>query len=344
MHQASHADDERFIQRAIRLACSGPPVDVNPQVGAVITDATGTVIGEGFHRGAGSPHAEVEALRAAGTAARDGTAYVSLEPCDHTGRTGPCTEALISSGIARVVFAQADPNPRASGGSDRLRAAGIEVTAGILENEASAVNRTWTQLARTGRPFVTWKFAATLDGRSAAADGTSRWVTCAEARADVHALRSRCGAVIAGTGTVLADDPRLTVRGRNGSPSIQPLRVVIGERAIPPHARVLNDEAPTLVLPTRDIRAAMTELAQTGVHHALLEGGPTLAAAFLRDGFVNEVVAYLAPALLGAGRSAVAGLGIGTIADTLRLTPTDVTILGTDVRITATPHHHPEGH
>lgn len=344
MYRATDVDDVRRVGRAIELACGGPVVDVNPRVGAVVTDAAGTVIGEGFHRGAGTPHAEVEALRAAGTAARGGTTYVSLEPCNHTGRTGPCVEALIASGVARVVFAQADPNPRAAGGADRLRAAGIEVTNSVLDDEASAINRSWNHRASTGLPFVTWKFAATLDGRSAASDGTSRWVTCAEARADVHALRSRCGAVIAGTGTILADDPRLTVRGPNGFSSIQPLRVVIGARPIPSHAHVLDDEAPTLVLPTHDIHAAMTELAQAGVHHALLEGGPTLAAAFLRAGLVHEVVAYLAPALLGSGPCAVADLGIGTIADTLRLTPTDVTLLGTDVRITATPHHHSEGH
>ena len=344
MDQATDVDDVRHVRRAIQLAHGGPAVDVNPRVGAVVTDITGMVIGEGFHRGAGSPHAEVEALRAAGTAARGGTAYVSLEPCNHTGRTGPCAEALIASGVARVVFAQADPNPRASGGANRLRATGVQVTGGVLNDEASATNRTWTYRASNGRPFVTWKFAATLDGRSAALDGTSRWVTCAEARADVHALRSRCGAVIAGTGTVLADDPRLTVRLYNGSTSTQPLRVVIGERPIPPHAHVLDDEAPTLVLQTHDVSAAMTRLSQAGIHHALLEGGPTLAAAFLRAGLVDEVVAYLAPALLGAGRSALADLGIGTIADTLRLIPTDVTVLGTDVRITATPHHHEEGH
>lgn len=344
MDQATGVQDVQHVRRAITLASGGPMVDVNPRVGAVVTDAAGTVIGEGFHRGSGCAHAEVEALRAAGTTARGGTAYVSLEPCNHTGRTGPCTEALITSGVTRVVFAQPDPNPRAAGGADRLRAAGIEVTGAVLEAEASAANRTWTHRVLTGRPFVTWKFAATLDGRSAALDGTSRWVTSVEARADVHALRSRCGAVIAGTGTVLADDPQLTVRGPHRTNPAQPLRVIIGLRPLPATAQVLDDEAPTLVLPTHDLPAAMTQLAQAGIHHALLEGGPTLAAAFLRAGLVDEVVAYMAPALLGAGRSALADLGIGTVADTLRLTPTDVTVLGTDVRITATPHHHPEGH
>ncbi|MEO7587681.1 MAG: bifunctional diaminohydroxyphosphoribosylaminopyrimidine deaminase/5-amino-6-(5-phosphoribosylamino)uracil reductase RibD [Arachnia sp.] len=344
MKQTTDADDVRHIGRALDLSSLGPAVDTNPRVGAVVTDAAGTVVGEGFHHGAGHPHAEVEALKVAGAAARGGTAYVSLEPCNHTGRTGPCTEALIASGVARVVFAQADPNPLASGGASRLRTQGINVTGGVLGDKASAINRTWTHRVRTGRPFVTWKFAATLDGRSAAPDGTSRWVTGAEARADVHALRHRCGAVIVGTGTVLADDPQLTVRDPHGTHAAQPLRVIIGLRPLPATARVLDDEAPTLVLPTQDLRAAMAQLARKGIHHALLEGGPTLAAAFLRAGLVDEVVAYVAPSLLGAGPSAVADLGIGTIADTLTLTPTDVTIFGIDVRITATPQHRSEGH
>lgn len=343
MNQRTDGDDIRHVRRAIELASPGPVVDANPRVGAVITDAAGTVVGEGFHRGAGTPHAEVEALRAAGSAARGGTAYVSLEPCNHTGRTGPCTETLIAAGVARVVFAQADPNPLAAGGAERLEAAGVHVTGGVLADEASVLNRTWTHRAHTGRPFVTWKFAATLDGRSAAPDGASRWITGPDARADVHALRARCGAVIVGTGTVLADDPQLTVRTPEGPSPAQPLRVVIGTRPIPPHSRVLDQEAATLVLPTRDVGDALAYLPRAGVHHALLEGGPTLAAAFLRAGLVDEVVAYLAPALLGAGSAALADMGIGTIAEILRLTPTDVTVLGTDVRITATPHHHTEG-
>lgn len=338
MTAQADASDERHLRRAIELATFGSRVDVNPCVGAVITDADGAVVGEGVHRGAGTPHAEVEALRVAGAAARGGTAYVSLEPCHHAGRTGPCDEALIASRIARVVFAQADPNPLASGGADRLRAAGLRVSGGVLAAEAVAVNRTWTHRMITGRPFVTWKFAATLDGRSAARDGTSRWITGAEARADVHALRARCGAVIVGTGTILADNPRLTVRGAEGPTPTQPVRVVVGVRPIPADAHVLDDEAATLVLRTRDVGEVMAQVTRTGVHHALLEGGPTLASAFLRAGLVDEVVAYLAPALLGAGPSALGDLGIDTIAGALRLTPTDVVVVGTDVRITATPH------
>jgi diaminohydroxyphosphoribosylaminopyrimidine deaminase/5-amino-6-(5-phosphoribosylamino)uracil reductase len=333
---SSGASDEGHLRRALELARRGSPTDVNPLVGAVVTDAAGAVVGEGYHRGAGSPHAEIEALRAAGPAARGGTVYVSLEPCSHTGRTGPCVDALIAAGIARAVFAQADPNPVAAGGAGRLAAAGIRVAADVLAAEATALNRTWTHLMLTGRPFVTWKFAATLDGRSAARDGTSRWITGPEARADVHALRAQCGAVVVGTGTVLADDPRLTVRVVDLPGSPQPLRVVIGTRPIPHHALVLDDEADTLVIATHDLQAAMGELGQRGIHHALLEGGPTLAGAFLRAGLVDEVIVYLAPALLGAGSSAIGDIGIDSIADVLRLDMSEVVLVGTDVRITAT--------
>ncbi len=340
---SSEASDEGHLRRALALARRGPPTDVNPLVGAVVTDAAGAVVGEGYHRGAGSPHAEIEALLAAGPAAQGGTAYVSLEPCSHTGRTGPCVEALVDAGVARVVFGQADPNPAAADGASVLEAAGVEVTAGVLGTEAAAINRTWTHLMLTGRPFVTWKFAATLDGRSAARDGTSRWITGPEARADVHGLRALCGAVIVGTGTVLADDPQLTVREAPIAASVQPLRVVIGRRPIPSRAHVRDGQTPTLVVESHDLHGALAQVARRGIHHALLEGGPTLAGAFLRAGLVDEVVAYLAPAILGAGPSAVGDLGIVTIVDALRLTITDVAVVGADVRITARPNLTAEG-
>lgn len=346
---ADRRTDEFFLRRALALAVRGVEADPNPRVGAVVTDAAGAVVGEGWHEGAGTPHAEVVALRAAGAAARGGTAYVTLEPCAHTGRTGPCADALLAAGVARVVFAQHDPNPEAAGGAATLRSgrwpgcAGgvrvtgdVRVTGGVLAHEAEQLNRTWTHRHRTGRPFVTWKVATTLDGHAAAADGTSRWITSAEARADVHALRARCGAVIVGTGTALADDPALTVRHTAG-PSRQPLRVVLGDRPLPPAARVLDASAPTLVLPGHDPADALARLAAEDVHHALLEGGPTLAAAFLRAGLVDEIVAYVAPVLLGAGAPTVGDLGLHTIGEALRLEPLDVTVLGPDVRLTARP-------
>ncbi|WP_347348966.1 bifunctional diaminohydroxyphosphoribosylaminopyrimidine deaminase/5-amino-6-(5-phosphoribosylamino)uracil reductase RibD [Nigerium sp.] len=330
-------DDVRHLRRALALAAEGPVADPNPLVGAVIVGRDGHLVGEGFHRGSGTPHAEAAALLAAGDAARGATTYVSLEPCNHTGRTPPCSAALLTAGVARVVYALPDPNPVAAGGAQHLRAAGVDVTGGVLAEEAAALNRTWLHRVRTGRPFVTWKFAGTLDGRAAAADGTSQWITGRAARADVHRLRARCGAIVTGTGTVLADDPHLTVRG-DAAPSRQPLRVIVGERPVPAGARVLDDAAPTRVFATHDVAAVAAELGRDGVHHALLEGGPTLAAAFLRAGLVDEVVAYLAPTLLGAGASVVGPLGIGTIGAAFRLTTTDVTVLDDDVRVTATIH------
>ncbi|MEI2776666.1 MAG: bifunctional diaminohydroxyphosphoribosylaminopyrimidine deaminase/5-amino-6-(5-phosphoribosylamino)uracil reductase RibD [Tetrasphaera sp.] len=326
------------MRRALAAALLGPEVDPNPRVGCVLTDAFGQVVGVGHHRGAGTPHAEVDALRQAGEAARGGAAYVTLEPCDHTGRTGPCSLALIEAGITQVRYAVADPGARAGGGAARLAAAGIEAAPGPLATDAEAINRTWLFAARTGRPFVTWKSASTLDGKVAARDGSSRWITGAAARAQAHALRARCGAVVVGTGTALADDPELTVRGPDGQPTpAQPLRVVVGTRDLPEAARVRDDAAPTLLLSTHDPAAALAAIGERGIHHVLLEGGPTLAAAFVAAGLVDEFVAYLAPALLGAGPAVLADLGITTITDALRFEITDAAIVGGDVRVTARP-------
>jgi diaminohydroxyphosphoribosylaminopyrimidine deaminase / 5-amino-6-(5-phosphoribosylamino)uracil reductase len=329
------------MRRALELAASdGVPLGPNPRVGAVLLDPGGVVVGEGFHRGAGTPHAEVVALAAAGSRAAGATAVVTLEPCNHTGRTGPCVDALLAAGVHRVVFGQADTNPVAAGGADRLRAAGVEVEGGLLAEDAAALNETWTFALTHGRPYVTWKTAGTLDGRAAAADGSSRWITGPQARADVHALRATVDAVVVGTGTVLADDPRLTARtGGSDGPDLprerQPLRVVVGTRPLPPAARVLDGAAPTLVLATHDVAAAMTSLTAHDVQHVLLEGGPTLAGAFVAAGLVDRVVAYVAPALLGAGSPVLGDAGISTLARVLRLRTVDVTWLGDDVRITA---------
>ena len=266
---------------------------------------------------------------------------VTLEPCNHTGRTGPCAQALLAAGVARVVYAQADTNPVAVGGGATLSAAGVDVEGGLMADEARAVNRVWTFAVEHGRPFVTWKFATTLDGRSAAADGTSRWVSSGPARLDTHRLRGLCDAILVGTGTVLVDDPRLTVRDqadRDLPRERQLLRAVMGLRDVPGDRRVLDDAADTVLLRTRDPHEALGELFARDRQHVFLEGGPTLAAAFVRAGLVDEVVAYVAPMLLGAGRSAVGDLGIDTIADALHLDVTDVTVLGdgsgTNVRLT----------
>ncbi len=344
---AFSAAEESAMRRALELAQSpGVPLGPNPRVGCVLLDADGCPVAEGFHRGAGTAHAEADALARAGDAASGATAVVTLEPCNHTGRTGPCATALVEAGVRRVVFAQGDPNPVAAGGSDTLRAAGVEVEAGLLEDEARALNRVWTFAVEHQRPFVTWKFATTLDGRSAAADGTSRWVSSTAARRDTHRLRALCDTMLVGTNTVAVDDPRLTARDEQDRPlARQPLRAVMGERDLDPGRRVFDTVpgAEGVHLRTRDPHAALAELYARGRQHVFLEGGPTLAAAFLRAGLVDEIVAYVAPMLLGSGRDAVADLGIGTIADALRPAVTDVTVLdGVDgeppnVRLTMAP-------
>ena len=257
------------------------------------------------------------------------TVVSTLEPCNHTGRTGPCAQALIDAGVARVVYAHADPHHVAAGGAETLRAAGVEVVQAGGPEGALAY---WLHRQRTGRPFVTWKYAATLDGRSAAADGSSQWITGEQARADVHRLRSQVDAIMAGSGTVLADDPALTARPHDAQvEDHQPLRVVVDRRGrVPATARALGAGS----LHVTDDADLMKVLVDRGVVRVLLEGGPTLAAALWRDGLVDEVVAYLAPALLGAGAAAVGDLGIGTIDDIARLHITDITRLGEDVRIT----------
>ncbi len=317
------------MARALTLAAAADaPPGPNPRVGCVLLDRQGVRIAEGFHRGAGTPHAEADALSRARGGACGATAVVTLEPCNHTGRTGPCAQALVDAGVSRVVYAQDDPNPVASGGAQTLRAAGIEVVAGVLADEATRLNRAWSFAIARGRPFVTWKLAATLDGRSAALDGTSRWVSSGAARADTHRLRAGCDVVLVGTNTVVVDDPQLTVRDGDGRPlPYQPLRVVMGERTLPADRRVFGGEAETLHLRTRDPWAALAELHRLERRHVFLEGGPTLAAAFLREGLVDEVVAYVAPILLGSGRAAVGDMGITTMADALRLPVIDVTVL-----------------
>ncbi len=333
------------MRRALVLAVTpGVPLGPNPRVGCVLLAPDGTTIAEGFHRGAGSPHAEAAALAEAGEAARGATAVVTLEPCNHTGRTGPCSEALIAAGVRRVVYAQPDANPVAVGGAGRLREAGVEVLGGELIDQAQAVNRAWTFAIARRRPFVTWKFATTLDGRSAASDGTSRWVSSREARLDTHRLRALCDTMLVGTRTVEVDDPELTVRDELDQPvAIQPLRAVMGLRDLPADRRIFNDRAETVHLRTRDPEEALALLHEMDRQHVFLEGGPTVARSFLAADLVDEVVTYVAPMLLGAGTSAVADLGISTITDALHLHVTDVSVLqghdgeDTNVRLTMKP-------
>jgi diaminohydroxyphosphoribosylaminopyrimidine deaminase/5-amino-6-(5-phosphoribosylamino)uracil reductase len=308
----------------------------NPPVGAVVLDADGEVVGAGATQPPGGPHAEVVALREAGDRARGGTAVVTLEPCSHHGRTPPCTDALLAAGVTRVRYAVADPNPQAAGGGALLRAAGLDVGTGPLATEvARGPLRAWLHFARTGRPHVTWKYATTLDGRVAAADGTSRWISSEESRAEVHVLRTRIDAIMVGTGTVRADDPRLTARGILAAR--QPLRVVVGMGDLPPGARVSDGEAETLHVRTHDPDEVLAELAARGVVDVLLEGGPTLVGAFVEAGRVDRVLVYAAPKLLGAGPVALGDAGVATITDAVGLVVEEVSMCGPDVRISAVP-------
>jgi diaminohydroxyphosphoribosylaminopyrimidine deaminase/5-amino-6-(5-phosphoribosylamino)uracil reductase len=327
------------MERAVELSARGlGTTSPNPVVGAVVVDRDGDIVGEGFHAKAGGPHAEVLALAAAGKQAAGGTVVVTLEPCNATGRTGPCVAALIEAEVSRVVYAVPDPTA-AGGGGRALEAAGVTVEAGVLAERAASVNEAWLHAVTTARPFVVWKTATSLDGRVAARDGSSRWITGPEARADVHQLRAQLDAVVVGSGTVLSDDPELTVRDAGDRPAgRQPLRVVIDRRGrIPVTARVLNDAAPSLVVHAAEPAEVLSLLFERGIRSVLLEGGPQLAAAFLRAGLVDKVVAYVAPALLGEGPAAIGSIGVGSIEAARRLRVADVRQVGGDVRITAYP-------
>jgi diaminohydroxyphosphoribosylaminopyrimidine deaminase/5-amino-6-(5-phosphoribosylamino)uracil reductase len=309
----------------------------NPPVGCVVLDAAGAVVGVGATAPPGGPHAEVVALAAAGERARGGTAVVTLEPCAHHGRTPPCVDALVAAGVAVVHVGVPDPNPVAAGGAAVLRAAGVAVHIGVLADDvAHGPLRAWLHTARSGRPHVTWKLAATLDGRSAAADGTSRWITGPQARAGVHALRATADAIVVGTGTARADDPALTARHPDGTDrGRQPLRVVVGLSDLVPGTRLTAPDV--LHLRTREPDEVLGALHGRGVVDVLLEGGPRLAGGFVAAGRVDRVLAYLAPALLGAGPAALSGGGVGTIGEIKRLQVDAVSCVGGDVLVDARP-------
>jgi diaminohydroxyphosphoribosylaminopyrimidine deaminase/5-amino-6-(5-phosphoribosylamino)uracil reductase len=313
--------DHDQLRAALGLAASvHGAVGPNPRVGCVLVDPAGAVVGRGAHRGAGTPHAEAVALAQAGDRAAGATAYVTLEPCNHHGRTPPCARALIDAGVARVVYAVADPTP-AAGGAAALHEAGIPAERLDLP-EATDFLRPWLFAVAHGRPFVTAKVASTLDGRVAAADGTSRWITGEPARQWAHrSLRAAVDAIAVGSGTLSADAPRLTVRGVDVVK--QPARYVLGEA----------DSPGFVSLPGRDPAAALRRMYDDGVRHLLLEGGPTVISGYLRAGLVDELAWFAAPALLGAGTPAIEGLGIVTLADAQRWWPIEVRRLGDDVLI-----------
>jgi len=309
----------------------------NPPVGAVILDRDGEVAGAGATEPPGGPHAEIVALRRAGERAVGGTAVVTLEPCNHYGRTPPCVDALVAAGISRVAYAVADPNPEAAGGASRLAESGITVEAGVLTDVvAGGPLREWLHKQRTGLPHITWKYATSVDGRSAAADGTSQWITSEAARADVHRRRATADAIIVGTGTVFVDDPTLTARLPNGTlAERQPLRVVVGEREISAEARVLNDDSRTMVIRTRDPHEVLKAL--SGRTDVILEGGPTLAGVFLRAGAIDRILAYVAPILLGGPITAVDDVGVLSIAHAQRWRFDGIEPIGPDVLLSLVP-------
>ena len=321
-----------FMQRAIALSENGlARTAPNPIVGAVIVGKDGSVIAEGFHdRASSADHAEVVALKIAGDKARGATMYVTLEPCNHTGTTGPCTNAIIDAGIATLIFAVADPNPVASGGAATLKAAGIEVVAGVGQDEAAYSNRAWLTKIIKGRPFITWKVAATLDGKVAALDGTSKWITNEASRADVQKVRRSVDAIMVGTQTVIADDPHLVPR--DGIEGANPLRIVCGTQDLPKSAKVFDSAAPTKVIASKDLEVIAAELLATGVNHILLESGPTLASAMLHGCMLDELMIYQGPSLLGAGKNFVADLGALTLDHAMRMPRVSTETFGDDVK------------
>ena len=356
------AIDHRMMARALRLAERAAfTTRPNPMVGCVIAHGE-DVVGEGWHQRKGGPHAEVFALRAAEERARGATAYVTLEPCAHTGSTGPCADALIAAGVARVVGAMRDPFPQVDGaGFEKLRAAGIVVESGLMEAQARELNRGFLSRIERGRPWLRVKLASSLDGRTAMASGDSKWISGEASRQDVQRWRARSGALLTGAGTVLADDPQLTVRLDDGSDFLPPLRVVLDPGlATVARGRVREGDAPTLYLhapeakPPRglqadhvavpvdkgrfDLDAVLRLLATRGINEVQVEAGATLAGAFLAAGLVDELLLDIAPVLLGErARPLFDGLHIDAMAERLRLRTVDSRSIGGDLRLSLRP-------
>jgi len=328
---------EQAMRHALSLSAHGPVTGVNPQVGCVLLDAEGSIVAEGWHRGAGTPHAEVDALSKLSQRAANGlTAVVTLEPCNHTGRTGPCSQALIDAGVVAVHYGVDDPGQSSSGGAEHLRQAGVEVESGVLADDISEAIHRWLTATRRHRPFVTAKWASSLDGRAAAADGSSRWITGAAARQHVHEQRAANDAILVGTGTVLADDPSLTARGDAGELlGRQPIPVVVGFRPVPESAAVLRHPRGVVVTGSRDLGAVLDDLYQREIRSVFVEGGPTVTSELIRLGLVDEYLVYVAPTLLGGPRTALTDLGIASINAQRRLRVIQATPLGDDLVIVA---------
>jgi diaminohydroxyphosphoribosylaminopyrimidine deaminase/5-amino-6-(5-phosphoribosylamino)uracil reductase len=300
----------------------------NPNVSAAIYAADGSLIADGFHnRKVSIDHAEVVALKKAGSAARGATMVVSLEPCAHTGTTPPCVQAIIDAGIARVIFAVKDPNPIAAGGAQKLVEAGIDVE--YRESvELEFAQRAWLHKERTGRPLMIWKVATTLDSKVAASDGTSQWITGPESREDVQELRAQSDAILIGTNTALVDNPHLIPRGREA----RPVRVISGEQEVPTTNKVFDDEARTISVKSKSIPELIKVLSDEGFNQVLVEAGPTLGSALMASGKIDELIVYQAPKMLGAGKEFVSHLGISTLNDHLKLELLGVQPFGSDIK------------
>ena len=300
-------------------AALGGPRGANPLVGAVVLSPGGEQLAVGYHRGAGTAHAEADAIleaRRQGVDLAGTTMVVTLEPCNHVGRTGPCAQAIIDAGISRVIYAIDDPHDPAAGGARTLQAAGVDVESGLAADKAFDLNREWFDAVATKRPFVTLHIAQTLDSRIAAVDGTSQWISSPESLADNHGLRGLIDAILVGTGTVLIDNPRLTARASDGSlAERQPLRAVMGLRDVPKDAAVRGTDGLFVHLQTREPAEALSQLFHQGVRHVMVEGGSSILSTFLAAGLVDELIVYLAPTLLGSGTPALNDLGITTLAD-----------------------------
>lgn len=329
------------MRHAFALAKKGPMVNENPRVGCVLATEDGTIVAEGYHRGAGTTHAEVNALEqlAAKGIPSDGlTAVVTLEPCRHTGRTGPCAIALKDAGISRVVYALSDPGGDSAGGGALLADAGVEVIGGVLADEAMDILRHWYAATATGRPFVTVKWAQSLDGRIAATDGTSQWITSAETRQRVHQDRSEHGAIIVGTETALVDNPSLTARAEDGELlAHQPHAVVIGHREVPATYHLHTHPAGFSHFPTHDVGGVLEQLYSRGIRSCYVEGGATLIGAFIRAGLVDEYHITMGPMLLGGDKPAITDIGVTTLGEATHLTIVDFFVTGGDIRVVARP-------
>ena len=325
------------MQRAIALSEKGlGKTSPNPIVGAVIIDDAGNVIGEGFHdRMNSKDHAEVVAIANAtqnGKKINGATIVVTLEPCNHSGSTGPCTQAILDAGISTVVFAVSDPNSVASGGADTLRAAGIKVIDGVLKAEAAYANRAWLMKIKKNRPFFTWKVATTLDAKIAATDGTSKWITNETSRADVQILRRQSDAILVGTNTVITDDPHLIPRGDFAGYSHNPIRVICGEQDLPKDAQVFDSAAQTVVVKSKDLDLLVAELNKLEINQVFVEAGMTLASAMVDHCLMDELVIYQAPSLLGSGKPFFTFDFPSTISNQMRLDHISTVVLDGDVK------------